>query len=408
MSAIEFNMSDSFGREGVLTAKLSGQFVQPPTKDNVVLYRGHVRTAANAQVGKVDEDYYIYVPLAGKEPRNYSLIIEDIAYMKGTQKITEDLSKNFTITEEYANFTVSPGVLVTKDDFKITIDNLLDETIPVFLVIKTLSGEEGGISSYSEDVEHEFQIKPGKEDLSFELDYLPGPTSKAFTFYYENLSYTVPISLYVDEQSEQSKTFAFDIQPTELDLTMPTFTNLTRLVYIYNTGTGTLTDVKVNADELKPFATLSEDRFSQILPNSNANLELRIVSASEQTISGKLEVRTDEGVYNEIQVSLRFKEGYEPSPEEVGPELKTDEKCESPEIKGVVCQKGEICDGESFYADNGLCCKGTCKKEPSGAAWKILGWGLLIALILGGVWFYFKKYKGVKKPVDLLKFAMKK
>ncbi len=409
LSAIEFNMSDSFGREGVLFAKLSGQFVQPPLRENIFLYRGHVRTAVDAQVSKIDDDYYIYAPLAGKDPKNYSLVIEEIAYMKGSQKITEDLTKNFTITEEYVSFLPNPGFIVTKDAFKISLENLLDQSINVNMVITTLNGDKGGIATYSEDVNHEFSIKPGKEDISFGLDYLPGPTSKIMSFSYGNLTYEIPISLYVDEQSQQSQTFAVEIQPSELEITIPTYNNLTKLIYIYNTGTGTLNDVQLKiSDSLKPYVTLSEDRFGEILPNSNANLDMKIVSGGTNSIGGKLEVITDEGLYNEIRVSIRFKEGYELSPEETGPELTTEENCESSSIGGVICLTDEECNGEEIYSKNGLCCIGSCKKQPTGTTWKVLGWIVLVALILVGVWFYFKKYKGLKKPVDLFKFVRKK
>lgn len=409
LSAIEFEMQDSFGREGVLIAKISGQFVQPPLRENIVLYRGHVRTAIDAQISKIDDDYYLFAPLAGKEPRNYTLTIEDVAYMKGSIKVTEDLSKNFTIAEEYASFIIDPGFIVTKEPFLITLDNLEDEEVIIEMEITTLNGDEGGIKNYEEDVIHELSIKPGAEEFKFELDFLPGPTSKLMSFTYDNLTYEIPVSLYVDEQSQQSQTFAFDIQPQELELTMPTHDSLSRLIYIYNTGTGTLNDVQVKiSDSLKPYVTLSEDRFSQILPNSNANLNMSVVSGATNSIGGKLEVTTEEGVYNDIRISIRFREGYEPSPEESGEEVTTDENCESSAIGGKICLNNQDCDGEEIYAKNGLCCIGVCKTRPSGAVWKWIGWSLLVVLILGGIWFYFKKYRGTKKPVDLLKFVRKK
>ena len=408
LSAIQFEMKENFSREEVLMAKLSGEFVQPPLRENIIFYRGHVRVAMDAYVNKIDDDYYIYAPLSGKEPTNYSIVLEDISYMKGSQKITEDLTKNFTITEEYADFILTPGAIVSKGDFEITVENLRDESIVITMNITTLSGEFGGIS-YEEDVEHEFTIKPGTQAIKFELEYLTAPTSKLISFSSENLSYTIPISLYLDEQSEQSKTFAFDIQPSELEIIMPTFSNLTRVVYIYNTGTGTLTDIELKiSDSLKPYVTVSEDRFGQILPNSNANLNMSIVSGEEKSIGGKIEVITANGLYSEMRVSIKFEQGYEPTPEESGTQLTTDENCESSAIAGKICLDNERCDGEEIFAENGLCCVGTCRAKPSGAMWKFFGWLILIVLIIGGIWFYLKRYKGVKKPIDLLKIAQGK
>lgn len=407
LSAIQFEMKESFAREEVLMAKLSGEFVQPPLRENIVFYRGHVRVAVDAQINKIDDDYYIYAPLSGKEPMNYSIVIEDISYMKGSQKITEDLTKNFTITEEYAEFILTPGAIVSNDDFSITLENLQDESIVITMNMITITGEEGGIFNYEDDEDYEFTVKPGKQAINFELESLSGPTSKLINFSSENLTYTIPVSLYVDEQSEQSKIFAFDIWPEELELTIPTFDSLTKLIYIYNTGTGTLTDIRLKlSDSLKPYVTISEDRFGQILPNSNAHLNMSIVSGAESSISGKIEVITAENLYNEMRISIKFEEGYELTPEERAVPLSTDENCGN---KGKICLKDEICEGQEVPSHDGVCCiGGLCKKKISGTTWKWLGWIILVVLIIVGVWFYLKKYKGFKKPVDLLKIAQGK
>ncbi|HJX50206.1 MAG TPA: hypothetical protein VJ438_01960, partial [Candidatus Nanoarchaeia archaeon] len=270
--------------------------------------------------------------------------------------------------------------------------------------IITLAGDEGGISNYEEDEDYELTLSPGKETITFNLGFLESATDKLITFSADNLSYSIPASLYLDKFSEQSKFFAFDIWPEELDLTIPTFDNITKLVYIYNTGTGTLTDIRLKlSDSLKPYVTISEDSFGQILPNSNANLRMNIISGSDNSIGGKLSVETAEGIYNEIRISIRFKEGYELSPEERTIPLSTDEDCGN---KGKICLKDEICEGEEIPAHNGVCCiGGLCKKKPSGASLKIIGWIILLVMIIGGIWFYLKKYKGVKKPIDLLKIA---
>ncbi len=407
LSAIQFEMKESFAREEVLMAKLSGEFVQPPLRENIFFYRGHVGIAMDAQISKINDDYYIYAPLSGKEPRNYSIVIKDISYMKGSQKITEDLTKNFTITEEYAEFIITPGTIFSKDDFSITLENLQDEPIIITMNLLTITGEEGGISDYEDDEDYEFTVKPGKQTINFKLESLSESTSKLMTFSTKNLNYTIPVSLYIDEQSEQSKVFAFDIWPEEFDLTIPTFDNLTKLVYIYNTGTGLLTDIKLKvSDSLKPYVTISEDRFGQILPNSNANLNLSIVSGSEKTISGKIEVSVAEGLYQELKILIKVKEGYELTSEERAVPLSTPETCGD---KGKICLKSEICEGQEVPSQDGVCCiGGLCKKKISGTTWKWLGWIILIVLIIVGVWFYLKKYKGFKKPVDLLKIAQGK
>ncbi len=405
LSAIQFDMKENFSKEEVLMARLSGEFIDPPLKENIFFYRGHVRIAIDVSVAKIGDDYYIYAPLSGKEANNYSIVIEDISYMKGSQKITEDLIKNFTISDEYVDFTVNPGFISTKDDFSVTLENLKDESIIITMNISTISGEENGLN-YEDEEDYEFTVKPGKQTVDFNLVSIPEATSKLITFSYENLSYDIPVSIFIDEMSIQSKIFGLDPQPKEMEITMPTFSNLTRLLYIYNAGTGLLTDIKLSlSDSLKPYVRLSEDRFGQILPDSNANLNVNITSGQESSIGGKIIITTAEGVSEEVRVSIKFEPGYEMTAEESGSQLTTDENCESSSIGGRICLIDKTCDGEEIFARNGLCCVGVCKKKPSGAIWTIIGIIIFVALIAGGVWFYLKKYKGVKNPVDLLKIA---
>ncbi len=406
-SALTFEMKDTFGQEETLMAKIVGDLTKPPVRENIYFYKGHVRVAIDPYVAKINEDYYIYASLGGKTPENYSLVIKNIEYKKGTKTIKEDLVKNFTVTEEFVDFIINPGFVVTNNDFDITLENLQDKEIEVMMNITTLSGEEGGISNYEEDTDYIINVKPGKEKINFKLDFLEASTEKMIVFSYENLTYQVPISLFIDEQSQQAQLFAFKIEPSELDLTLPTNFNKTKLIYIYNTGTGTLTDIRLELDDsLFPYVTISEDRFGRIIPNSNAHLNMVVVTGGEKTIGGSLKVYTEQGLYNEMRISIKVKEDYELSPEEAGSELSTDQNCD--EIGGKICLDDETCEGDEFPANDDMCCIGECKKIPSKAPMRIIGWIILLLLIIVGIWFYFKKYRGVKTPVDLLKIAQGK
>ncbi|HJX50504.1 MAG TPA: hypothetical protein VJ438_03510, partial [Candidatus Nanoarchaeia archaeon] len=129
VSSMSLEMKDSFGQEETLMAKISGDLISPPLRENIFLYRGHVKVAIDAYVAKINEDYYIYAPLSGKAPLNYSLVIKGIEYTKGTKKISEDLIKNFTVREDYAPFAITPGFVVSKNDFTITLENFLDDDL---------------------------------------------------------------------------------------------------------------------------------------------------------------------------------------------------------------------------------------------------------------------------------------
>jgi preprotein translocase subunit YajC len=273
--------------------------------------------------------------------------------------------------------------------------------------ITTISGSLGGISSYDEDTDYELALNPGTERIDFEIDAIE-PSEKLISFSSENTSYEFPISIFVDEQSEQGKLYSFKIEPSELDITMNITAERKKLVYIYNTGTGTLTDIELRlSDSLKPYVRISEDKFGRILTNDNAHINMTILSSGEdgKTISGDLIVETEQGLSNSMRVIVTTEKGYIPSEEELAPELATDETCS--DTGGRICSETEECNSKTFPAKDGICCPGgDCKTKPGESSLgKVFGWLILVVIIVGGVWFFFKKYRKVKKPVDLLEVA---
>jgi len=73
-------------------------------------------------------------------------------------------------------------------------------------------------------------------------------------------------------------------------------------------------------------------------------------------------------------------------------------------MNGEICSKDEECIGDFTYALDEKCCLGTCEEKPKTPAWKILGWTIIILIILILI-IFFTKYKGTKKPFDLLNIA---
>ena len=218
--------------------------------------------------------------------------------------------------------------------------------------ITTISGEESGITSFEEDEEYEFVISPGREKITFKLD-VKEQTIKLIQFISNKTIYVIPVSLFIDEYAEESKYFSFKIEPKELDITMPTTGEpLKKLIYIYNKGSGALTDIKLTlSDSLKPFVTISEESFGRILPESNAHLNLSVTPSSEKTLTGELLVETEQKLINSMRIIIKFEEGYEA---DYTPEVSTSDKCEG--LGGKVCTEDEICKTETFPAEDDVCC----------------------------------------------------
>ena len=133
ISAVEIDMKDSFSQGETLTAKVSGNFFKAISEQDVVFYRGHVRTSIVAFVTKINNDFYIYANLIDKSPNNYSIAIENAEYFEGSQIVEEDIVKNFSINENVADFSVDKGFVITEEDFFIEVLNLQDMEIAIDL-----------------------------------------------------------------------------------------------------------------------------------------------------------------------------------------------------------------------------------------------------------------------------------
>jgi len=230
-----------------------------------------------------------------------------------------------------------------------------------------------------------------------------GKTIKLIEFSSGDYSYSVPVSIFVDTFSEQTKTFSFEIRPEEINLEIPTTGDqIERLIYISNTGTGSITNVRLDlVGQLKPFVTLSEDRFGRVLPGKGADLNLLITPSSEKTITGELVVETDQSLTNKIDISIKFRK--EASEEDLVQELKTEDTCE--DLGHKICLKDETCTNKEVvvYDIRGdICCIGTCRGESSGSWGTMIGF-LLIIIVAVVAWVVFKNYKGVKNKPNVLK-----
>lgn len=406
VSAVEFEMPSKFKQGETLIAKVSGQFTQTPLKQNIEFLRGHTRIAMNHEVAKIGESFYIVAPLTGKGPNNYSIVIEDVEYRHEGKTVDDPLIRNFTIEGEFADFSINKGFISANDDFSITVENLKDNSISIALEITTISGNEEGLRDYEDGEVYDIAVLPGQKTLDFKLGSEVRSSIKELTLKSANTNYTIPVSIFIDEVATEDKIYDFDIAPPKLEIKLPTGGNITKLVYIYNTGTGRLSDVEITLDEsLKPYMQITEDKFGQILPENNANFELIVVAGKEQTLGGDIFVRTAEGVSDLIRVSLEIEEGYE-LPAEETQDLSTTENCE--EIKGQVCTDEEECDGDYIFAKNQFCCIGKCVSPTASSFGGLIGWIIIIVIIVAAAWFFLTKYKKKPKPINLLQVASRR
>ena len=384
-------MNEEFAQGETLIATVSGNFLLPLQEENVVFYRGHVKIPIEYDIKKIDEDYYIYALLVGKESANYSMALEDIRYMKGGEMSEEEIVRNFIINNQTADFSVNPGV-VSEAEFSLEVQNLQEEKITI--QISTSGEENSSIGIPYESI----TLKSGqKESIDFLFEE---PVSIFKTIELSTGNFTYAILASIPATTIQEETFKFE--PQKLVISVSTDSQEQRTVYIYNVGKEDLTNVTISlSDSLVPYTNISQESINNLASDSNAPIELTFFSEEEFELEGHIMAQQEEEIIY-LQISVKFLENYVP-PEEPIQEYTT-ETCA--ELGYPICASNEECSTDNIiYAKDNVCCVGACKPKEKSSAGMIIGIILLVLVVVGSIWFYKKKYKKAKKPINLLKVA---
>ncbi len=400
VSASQIELSkQEFDSGETLFAQISGNFVDQITSQNVNFYRGHVKIPMVYEVEKIDEEFYVYALLTGKDEGNYSLRIEGVRYYKATEVTDETIRENFTISNRTADFSISPGFLSTTSGFSVELQNLVDKRITV------------GVNSSSrvEPESEELKLNIGeKKSFSFGLN---SPQSKeTISFKTENTEYV--FTLFVSSGSatpteEFEKDFMFETQAIEVS--MATKSETKRVIYLKNTGEADLTGVELNVSGiLQPYIEFNPSRIDELDSNESVKIELSIISdVEEATLEGLVTAYVfEENLTTSSVIILDFVKDFIPQ-EGQSEETASAKYCE--EVGGEICGESFECDGDIFYAQDGTCCLGSCEPVSESSTGKWIGWALVVLVVLIVFWFFKSKYKkaGTKKS-GLLKFLKKK
>lgn len=394
--AVDVDMKSEFKQGETFFAKVSGNFIDSITEENIVFYRKHMRTSIIPEVAKIEDDYYIYAQLLGKEKGDYSMNIEGVRYNKGFQIIEDDIIKEFSISNESADFYIEPGFVIVDGDFSIKVQNLLDKKIDIFINID----EEINITSIEED---SFSLKSGEiKNVYFEAGAKDISGLSKIIFSTNILSYEVHVFYtsknHSDNGIEDMKgKLRFD--PSEVNVSLSTNFSTSRIIYLENFGDNVIENITLSVpDSLRDYVFLLDEKIDEIEKNSSYKLELIFSSGDEEEfIEGQLRAKSgDEIAY--LAVFINSIKDYIP----INGESNITKTCE--ELGGEVCKNNEDCEGNIFRARDNVCCFGECKqKEINGGGDynKLMGWGIIIFLVLFLVWFYLKKYKGASREVSL-------
>lgn len=407
--ASQIEMNSDFSQGETLIAKISGEFYDTIQEQNILLYRGHVRIPFDIDVVRLDDDYYVYAQLIGKEPNNYSLSLENVRYFKQSKLIDEPIKFNFTVNSETADFYVEPGFLVTDKDFSLEVTNLKDYEITIGKT-ETETGQSffdilfGSSSSEGSVVFGSYETK----DIDFSIDDINQTGLKMIILSSENTRYEIPVYVMVlgGQTLEKNDNKGLIFSPSDLSITMATNSDAKRIVYLYNNGNKTIENVNLSvSNSLEQYVILSLNNIDKIEENESVRVDLELISdETEGNVEGKIIAEYDSGEIS-VDLFLEIISDYQPLDNETEEILDPATLSLCIELGGEICSGSKVCEGESEYAKDGKCCLGICIVKKDNPFRKVFGWLIIFAVFVFVIWFFKSRYKGQKKSVDLLKIA---
>ena len=415
--SIQIDTDSELNRGETLVVKLSGEFYKPILENNVYFYRNtYTAVPLDFELLKIEGDYYISASTLTKTPGNYSLVVKNSEYsVAGGQKSSDDIQINFTILENFAEFSAKPGIQIiesSKNPFYLEIQNLKDNQIIVSANTNPSKQEEQTgffeslFGSNKDEGLTQFVFKANeKKQIELEFENLTEIGLRTIKLSSEN--FTQNVFIYVLSAEEKLEIEKIYFEQKFFNISLATNSKTERILYLKNSGTKDFENVTlIIPDSLKEYISVSPEFFEFFENNETQKIILNISSKSNsETISGAIKAKTSDNVFAYADVSLEIIDGFVPENGVVNEsELPIITKmCE--ELNGSFCSKSQKCSGEQVTAQNGVCCLAKCAEKKKSSAGKIIGWGIVIILVALYVWFYLNKYKKTKSKVNLLEIA---
>ncbi len=390
ISAVEFDIKSSYSQGETLITKLSGNFVDTISRENIFFYEDYVRVPIQYDITRIEDEYYIYALLPEKQ-ENYSISIEDVKYYQGSKIIEDDIKRNFSTTSELADFSLEPGFVVTSESFSLKIQNLQDSKE----IIKI---------NYDEK-ETDVALKSGeKKTINFKVENIQQDNLKYIQLSDGKTNYNVPIYTFTNEPQNLVGKKGLKFEITNAEISMSTNFEKRKIIYLKNTGEENLANISLSlSDELNSYINLSIKNISELKENSSQQIELLIKSgADEKYIIGEIRAKIDGETYALSELDLKFIKDYVPTntTEDDTGNITLVKTCE--DLLGKICLENETCSVDVTDSFEGDCCVGNCNAKTESSMGKIIGWALVIIVILFVAWFFLKKYRGAKGPLTIL------
>ncbi|HLD37702.1 MAG TPA: hypothetical protein VJA86_03885 [Candidatus Nanoarchaeia archaeon] len=446
VNALEIQLSRQAYNSGeTLMARLEANFSSSLSPQDVFFYRGHVLVNMVYDAVLAGNVFYIYaVP---DTARNYTLVIKNVKYRENGIAKEADVSKNFTVLEEKAEFSVNPGFILASEgsEFNIRLANKKDNFTEIkagfqgaqqTIILPPLDSRTAVFTSNNIDEFAELSLSLQGEKTSYSLPVLAYPSQEAAQNQSQQgnasnvSSYTAQTNVSLNSTNQSSSGVAntsnasveentYEIpQQESLRFNPGSINDLSLIreqlpfkfiISLMSLHTGAIEDISFSySSELEGIISISPDFIGSIEPASSQDIEITINEADEGFFNGTIKAESISGNFSAIfYFEVNITEDFSSIPEDI-PAAECNEEGET------ICQASEYCDGgdKSYLASGGICCfGGTCKeaeqeKPKSSSSGKIIGFIILFALIIIALLLFMKFKKAPKKEItDVYKKA---
>ncbi len=438
--ALQIQLSkESYDAGETLTARVNADFLNSLSSSNVLFYRGHVLVNVIYDAVFSNNTFFIYA-ITPDSARDYTIVIKNVKYRENGIAKETDISKNFSVSSEKADFYVTPGFILTEGNFNIRAVNKKENYT--------------NIKASFQNIQQNISLSP----LGYKIISLSAKDINIFSIIYlslegEKTGYSVPVLVYpaaqategtsANETNAPAANVSQDTNASSANLSASNITNETNAssanasvqpdtqtyqaqetlkfspdsiielsltqeqlpiilpISLMNLHTETIADISLSYDKaLEGIISIAPDFIDSIEPASIQDIELTINNATKQGFfSGSIYAKSDNFsavFYLEVNITKDYSNLD-------SLDLATEEACNTEEEK--ICQPSEFCEnGVGRHTADGYCCDGgVCKKaEPEkteSSSGKIIGFAILLLVIIIALLLFMKFKKAKKKDI---------
>jgi len=379
VSAISADIKDSYERQETMLVKISGDIREPITFDDIELKRGHIDVPFEYDIKRIGSAYYLW-GLASSDANNYTLWIKDVATSVSGVTKKVDFSYNFTVSDVLTDYYIEPAVILSNEDFEIIAYNNLDVTKEI-----TVDFPES----------REINLQPGENSIAFSISVISGLQEINFSVG----KYSVKAEI-IGSGEEENVTNEEEINFSETKIIFSP-QKIMREVF---SGEEESYPIKIINDG-KDIESISFEynknvfSISPELPKglkSGEEFTFNLSMKTSKDLSEELVLTADDSIFT-LPVEATISELTVPEKNNTGNNLFY---CD--ELAGRICEREEVCSGETMVGLDGLCCQGSCETMSSGSSISWIGY-LVSAIALLVIIFIYYKYKKVKPEKNQLK-----